>query len=317
MAFNGWRRILVSRLTITILIILLLFLLGEIIFPGFMSLAHVMSILRLSVFLGIVALGQTLVVLSGNEGIDISVGSVVSLGVVVSAYILGGENFNIPQALVLVPLMGFTIGLANGAGVSYLGIPPLVMTFAMGNVIEGLSLIITKGFPTGQAPSLLEVIGSGRLFGLVPYLVLLWVFFSVITVIVLRKSKWGNILYGVGTNSLAAELSGVVVRRFRMYIYAICGATSALAGLLLLSYTGTPYLNLGAPYVMPSIVAVAIGGTSLAGGKGNYSGTAIGCVALTTLNSILVAIQATEAIRQIVYGSLLLALIAVSERRGG
>jgi len=274
-----------------------------------------MSILRLSVFLGIVALGQTLVVLSGNEGIDISVGSVVSLGVVVSAYILGGQNFKIPQALVLVPLIGFAIGLANGVGVSYLSIPPLVMTFAMGNVIEGLSLILTKGFPTGQAPPLLEVIGSGRLFGLIPYLVLLWILFSGIAVVMLRKTKWGNVLYGVGTNSLAAELSGVMVKRFRMYVYAMCGATSALAGLLLLSYTGTPYLNLGAPYIMPSIVAVAIGGTSLAGGKGGYAGTAIGCIALTTLNSILVAIQATEAIRQIVYGSLLLALITVSERR--
>lgn len=308
------KKIILSQSFVSIAAVFLLFIFGEIIFPGFVSFSHIMAILRMSVFLGIVALGQTLVVISGGEGIDLSVGSVLSLGVVISAYILQGENIYIPLALVIVPLIGFTIGVVSGVGISYVGIPPLIMTIAMASVIEGVSLIVTKGFPTGSAPPLLETIGNGRIFN-IPYLIILWGFIIVIVSIILKRTKWGNILYGVGANSFTAELSGIHVKRFRIFTFGICGAISAFSGLLLLSYTGTPYLNLGVPYLMASIAAVAIGGVSLAGGSGNYLGTVIGCIVLTTLNSILVALQTTEAIRQIAYGSLLFLIIVAYTRR--
>jgi len=307
------KNVLTNRLFVAIVAVFLLFVFGEIIFPGFMSFTHIVSVLRLSVFLGIVALGQALVVISG--GIDLSVGSLLSLGVVISAYFLRGENINIPETLIIVPLIGFAIGLISGVGISYIGIPPLIMTLAMASVIEGISLIITKGFPTGNAPPLLETIGSGKIFN-IPYLILLWGVIITIVTLILKRTKWGYILYGVGANSLTAELSGISAKRFRMYIYGICGAISAFAGLLLLSYTGTPYLNLGAPYIMPSIAAVVIGGVSLAGGSGDYLGVATGCIFLTTLTSILVALQTTEAVRQIVYGSLILILVVAHARRG-
>jgi ribose transport system permease protein len=308
------KKIALPRSYIAIVAIFLLFILGEVILPGFLSFSHIMDILRMSVFLGIVALGQTLVVIAGNEGIDLSVGSVLSLGVVIAAYILQGQNRSIPIALVVVLLIGFVIGMVSGAGISYIGIPPLIMTLAMASVIEGVSLIVTKGFPTGAAPPLLETIGNGRIFG-IPYLIILWGMIILSISIVLTRTKWGNILYGVGSNSFTAELSGINVKRFRMYIYGIGGAISAFGGLLLLSYTGTPYLNLGAPYLMASIAAVAIGGISLAGGSGNYLGAVAGCIVLTTLNSILVALQTTEAIRRIVYGALLLLLIVAYTKR--
>ncbi|NPV53436.1 MAG: ABC transporter permease [Firmicutes bacterium] len=312
------RAVLLSRLSISILAILLLFVLGEVILPGFMSFSHVMSILRLSVFLGIVTLGQTLVVISGEEGIDLSVGSVVSLGVVISAYLLNGQDINIPKALIFVPAVGLGIGLLSGLAISYIQIPPIIMTLAMASVVEGTSLIITRGFPTGSAPRFLEIIGSGKVLN-VPYLILLWVLAILSMTFVLAKTRWGSILYGVGSNSLTAELSGVMVRRFRVFVYGACGAIACAAGLLVLSYTGTPYLNLGATYTMPSIAAVAIGGISLAGGSGNYIGAVTGCIILTTLNSILVALRTTEAVRQITFGLLLLILIIsyTSRRKGG
>jgi len=310
------KKIVLNRVFIAFVGIFLLFIFGEIIFPGFMSFTHIMSVLRMSVFLGIVALGQTIVVISGNEGIDLSVGSVLSLGVVISAYFLNGKNINIPAAIIIVTFIGFVIGTVSGAGISYIGIPPLIMTIAMGSVIEGLSLIVTKGFPTGNAPPLLETIGNDRIFN-IPYLILLWIVIIIVASVILKRTGWGNILYGVGANSLTAELSGINVKRFRIYVYGVCSAISAFDGLLLLSYTGTPYLNLGAPYVMASIAAIAIGGISLAGGSGNYLGTATGCIFLTTLNSILVALQTSEAGRQIAYGVLLLFLIVAYTRRKG
>ncbi len=311
-ALTRWA--LTDKLAVAAAAIIVLFVSGQIISPGFLSFNHLMSVLRLSVFLGIVALGQTLVVLAGGEGIDLSVGSVLSLGVVIASSLLEGRNAGIPAALAAAIAAGFAIGLVNGVGVSYAGIPPLIMTLAMASVVEGLSLIYTGGYPRGTAPKLLEALGNGRVAG-VPNVLLLWILVIALATLLLFRKRWGAVLFGVGANSIAAELSGINVKRFRMFVYGICGAICGFAGFLVLGYTGTPYLNLGAPYLMSSIAAVAIGGISLAGGSGSYVGAVIGCVLLTTLSSILVALQTTEAIRQIVYGSLLFILVIGYTRR--
>ena len=308
------RTLATNKLAFAVAAIIVLFVFGEIISPGFLSFNHLMSVLRLSVFLGIVALGQTLVVMSGGEGIDLSVGSVVSLGVVIASSILLGRDGNIVAALAAAIAAGFAIGMINGIGISYIGIPPLIMTLAMASVVEGLSLLYTKGYPTGTASKLLETVGNGRLIG-IPNVLLLWVLFIVVATLLLFRKRWGAILFGVGANSITAELSGINVKRFRMFVYGICGAISAFAGFMILGYTGTPYLNLGAPYLMSSIAAVAVGGISLAGGSGSYLGAVIGCILLTTLSSILVALQTTEAIRQIVYGGLLFVIVVAYTRR--
>jgi ribose transport system permease protein len=294
------RSLLSNKLTIAVGAIVALFVFGEIISPGFLSFNHIMSVLRLSVFLGIVALGQSLVVMAGGEGIDLSVGAVVSLGVVVASSFLMGKDANIPVAI--------------GVGISYIGIPPLIMTLAMSSVVEGLSLLYTHGYPSGTASPLLESTGNGRVIG-IPIVLLLWIVVIVAAMLLLFRKRWGAVLFGVGANSVTAELSGINVKRFRMFVYAISGAISAFAGLMILGYTGTPYLNLGAPYLMSSIAAVAVGGIALAGGSGSYVGAVIGCILLTTLTSILVALQTTEAVRQIVYGSLLFIIVIAYTRR--
>ena len=308
------RSIASNKLAVAVAAIVVLFVFGQVLSPGFLSGNHLMSVLRLSVFLGIVALGQALVVMSGGEGIDLSVGSVVSLGVVIASSLLQGRDANIPAALAAAIAAGFAIGIANGVGISYIGIPPLIMTLAMSSVVEGLSLLYTRGYPSGTASPLLETIGNGRVGG-VPNVLLMWVLVIVAATLVLFRKRWGAILFGVGANSITAELSGINVRRFRMLVYGICGAISAFAGFMILGYTGTPYLNLGAPYLMSSIAAVAVGGIALAGGSGSYLGAAIGCILLTTLNSILVALQTTEAVRQIVYGGLLFIIVIAYTRR--
>jgi ribose transport system permease protein len=204
--------------------------------------------------------------------------------------------------------------MINGAGISYVGIPPLIMTLAMASVVEGLSLIYTGGYPRGSAPPLLEALGNGRMLE-IPNILIFWAVVIIAATIILLRQRWGAVLFGVGANSITAELSGINVKRFRMFVYGICGAVSGLAGFFLLGYTGTPYLNLGAPYLMTSIAAVAIGGISLAGGSGSYVGAAIGCILLTTLSSILVALRTTESMRQIVYGSLIFIIVVTYTRR--
>ena len=308
------RALAANQLAIAVLAIVALFVFGEIIAPGFLSFGHLMSVLRLSVFLGIVALGQSLVVMAGGEGIDLSVGSVLSLGVCISSSLLLGKDANIPAALLAATAAGFAIGLVNGIGVSYVGIPPLIMTLAMASVVEGLSLIYTGGYPRGVAPPILEALGNGRILQ-IPNILILWIVVIIGATLVLFRKRWGAVLFGVGANSITAELSGINVKRFRMFVYGICGAIAGLAGFFVLGYVGTPYLNLGAPYLMTSIAAVASGGISLAGGAGSYLGAAIGCVLLTTLSSILVALKTTESVRQIVYGSLVFIIGVAYTRR--
>jgi ribose transport system permease protein len=308
------RSIASNQLAVAVAAVIAVFVFGEIISPGFLSFGHLMSVLRLSVFLGVVALGQTLVVMAGGEGIDLSVGAVVSFGVCVASSLLVGKDANIPMALLGAIAAGFAIGLVNGVGISYVGIPPLIMTLAMSSVVQGLSLIYTGGYPNGSAPPLLEALGNGRTLQ-IPNILLMWIVVIVAATLLLRRKRWGAVLFGVGANGIAAELSGIGVKRFRMFVYGIGGAISGFAGFLILGYTGTPYLNLGAPYLMTSIAAVAIGGISLAGGSGSYIGAAIGCILLTTLSSILVALNTTEAVRQIVYGSLVFIIVVAYTRR--
>ncbi len=308
------RSLLRNQLLVAVAAIVALFIFGELMSPGFLSFGHLMSVLRLSVFLGVVALGQALVVMAGGEGIDLSVGAVVSLAVCVASSLLLGKDGNIPVALLGAIAAGFAIGMVNGVGVSYIGIPPLIMTLAMASVVQGLSLIYTGGYPNGSAPPLLEALGNGRL-AQIPNILLMWIIVIVAATLLLFRKRWGAVLFGVGANGTAAELAGINVRRFRMFVYGVSGAISGFAGFLILGYTGTPYLNLGAPYLMTSIAAVAIGGISLAGGSGSYIGAAIGCILLTTLSSILVALNTTEAVRQIVYGSLVFIITVAYTRR--
>jgi len=305
------RRFFFARIFITLVITLLLLTFGEIIFPGFMSLYHIMDILKLSVFVGIVSLAQTIVVISGSDGIDLSVGSVLSIGAIIAASLLEERNEYLLYVIVIVGIIGFGIGIINGIGVSYVGIPPLVMTLAMASVIEGTSLIISRGFPSGIAPPLLQAIGNGKVFQ-IPYCLFLWVIIIGISLFVLNRTKWGSILYGIGENNLTAELSGIKTKRVRLFVYGVSSSICALCGIFLLGYTGTPYLNLGLQYVLPSVVAVVIGGISLSGGKGSYLGTVMGCIMLTTLTSILIALQTGEAMRQVVYGMVILLLLSAN-----
>jgi ribose transport system permease protein len=192
--------------------------------------------------------------------------------------------------------------------------PPLVMTMAMGSVIQGLTLIYTEGQPKGRTAELLQAIGTGRTLD-IPHILIAWIVIAAIAIILLSKTKWARLLYGIGENDLTARLSGARTKVIRMIIYGLSGAISALAGLFLLGYTGTAYLDIGSKYVMPSVAAVVIGGVSMEGGKGKYAGVIAGAIVLTTLSSILVSLNTGEGGRQIVYGMVLLILLAMYSKR--
>ena len=311
------KRIVTDRVIVAFVLVVLLFVIGEFIVPGFIAFRHVMTVLQASFFLGLISLGQTLVVISGKEGLDLSVGGMFVIGIVTSAAIVQGSDSNLPLAFIAVIATGFILGLVSGFGVSYLNIAPLIMTLAWGIALRGIALFTTKGVHYGKASPILETIGLGSVkislgntsVG-VPWVVIIWIIIIGLVHFLMTRARFGKVLYGIGANNRAAELSGIRTRFQRMLVYGYSGALSAIAGMIMLGYVGEPNINLGYTYVLPSAVAVIIGGISFGGGAGNYLGTVAGAIFLTTLESILVTLQLGEGGRQVVIGIVLLLLLA-------
>jgi ribose transport system permease protein len=299
-----------------------LMIIGGFLVPNFLTFKHIMTVIQASAFLGLITLGQTLVVISGKEGLDLSVGGIFVLGVVIAAAILRGDDANLPLALVAVVAAGFALGLVNGIGVSYLNISPLIMTLAWGTAASGIALFTTSGNHFGKASPLLETIGVGTLSMKIgpinvsiPWVVVIWILVIIVAQYVLRRTSVGKTLYGIGANNRAAALSGVRTKIFRMSVYGVSGILSAVTGMLMLGYVGQPNINLGSVYILPSVVAAVIGGISFAGGTGSYLGAVAGSIFLTTLDSILATLQLGEGGRQVTIGLVLLLLLFSYSRK--
>src|SRR5215213_3793136 len=292
----GVRQLRLNPIAIALILAVILFVVGGLVQPGFASYGQGMNILRLAAFLGIVAAGQTLVIISGGEGIDLSVGAVITLGAILVFRFGDGQNDQALLALAMALGVGLLIGATNGLGITLLGIPPLVMTLGMAGVVQGMILVITGGrIEGGAAPALTNLVSGSLIFG-IPGVVLLWLLLGGAMWLVLQRTAYGRRLFAVGTNRVSAMLA-------------------ALGGIVLLGYTEQVFLNLGDPYTLPSVAAVVVGGTLLAGGVGSYFGTMAGALVLTLLTSLLTALDLPESARLIVYGVTLLLLLSLYGRQ--
>lgn len=301
-------------IVIALLLIFGLLFVGNIISPGFASFAQIIRLLIVASLLGIVAAGQNLVILGGNEGIDLSVGGVVSIAALFAGNIMDGTNMGIMPALLAILLLGGLFGLLNGIGVTFLQIPPLVMTLGMLGVLQGLLVVVRNGVPSGKAAPLLVEFATKPLFGTVPGILWLWLAIGLGLYYMHKHTIFGARIYAIGSNDNAAFMTGVPVKLIRISLYIFSGMFAALAGFCLLGYSGSSFSNVGEQYILPSIIAVVFGGTSLAGGKGSYTGTAVGAILLIILQSILITINIGESGRQMIFGVTLLILMALYGR---
>ena len=309
------KALLKNPLALAVIAILLLLAAGELLSPGFASPRQIVTQLTIAALLGTVAAGQNLVILSGHEGIDLSVGGIISFGAFLAGNIMQQSDANIAAALIAVLASTCLIGLANGVGVTVLRIPPLVMTLGMLGVVNGLLVLLTRGIPSGRAaPLLVHVVTTSALLGL-PGIVFIWCAIGVVLALMLRRTTFGLNIYAIGANETAAALAGVPVRLTRIGAFALSGLFSGVTGILLLGYTGNVFVGAGDQYMLPSIIAVVIGGTSLAGGSGGYTGTMAGAVFLVVLQSILTTLSIPPFGRQIIYGAVLLALMLMYGRQ--
>jgi ribose transport system permease protein len=273
-----------------------------------------LNILRLASFIAIIGAGQTLVIISGSEGIDLSAGSVVTVGAMMTYVFINGDNSLIIPVLILVLLMGAFVGLVNGLGVMYLKISPFVMTLGMAGVVQGALILWTKGYYDGRvAPIMTRIIARNLIWG-IPGMIFVWIIIGILITVLLERTRFGKQLFAIGVNRLTARLSGVRVTKMVVLTYVLAGAMAAFSGFLLVSYTQNAGPNLGNQYLFPSIIAVAIGGTQMSGGKGSYFGTIAGAIVIQLITSLLTTMQLPQALQQIIFGSLLLGILVIYGR---
>jgi ribose transport system permease protein len=269
------------------------------------------AILRYAAPLAIMAGGQTLVMLTA--GIDLSVGATATA----AAYVMAGQASHGTVSAILYGLaVGLVVGVVNGVGVGVFKVQPLIMTLGIAGVITGLLTVRAAVNRTaGQdVPPFVRKVGGESLVGFVPNSLLLWIAVSAILLLVLRRSGYGRMLYAYGDNPMAMRLAGLRAWQLLIATYALCGVLAAIAGMLLAGLLNAADLGLADSFLLPSVAAVVLGGTSLFGGVGTYSGTIMGALILTVLDSLLTLVNADDSVRQILYGMIILALAALYAR---
>ena len=309
---SGFVSLLRTRTIVALILLLLALVAGiQLARPGTVNAIWISNMMLFAAPLGIVAAGQTLVMLTG--GIDLSVASVATA----SAYLMATHSgLGVALAILYGLGVGFVVGLINGTGVALLRVQPLVMTLGTGLMTEGM-LVVYSQKKIGEAPRVpqfIEDLGAGKFLGGIPNDLIVWVPIAIILIFVLRRTGFGRLLYAIGDNSQACTLAGIRVWRILLLNYVTCGILAAVAGLIIVGGTDSAELRLAEVYLLPSVAAVIIGGTSIFGGRGGYSGTIVGALILTVLNSILTLLDVPESVRQILYGAIILLLAAAYTR---
>lgn len=279
--------------------------------PSFGGWDQAKAILVLSSFVVVVAFGQQMVILTG--GLDLSIASVMTIGGVLAFAWIGGSSVALIWGVPLILLLTAGIGALNGVGVVMLSVPPFIMTLAMGIIVYGAALGITGGTPRGQASPMLSALFTSSALG-VPLVIYVMTALAVLGSVLQTGTGFGRRLYAVGTNPAAAYIAGLPVRRITFLTYAISGASAGLAGILMVGYAGGATLTMGQSYLLPSVAAAVVGGTSILGGSGLYLGAVGGALLLTTFSTVISSLGIAEGWRTVIYGFvILLALLLLRE----
>jgi ribose transport system permease protein len=265
--------------------------------------------IRAAIPLAIIAGAQTITMLTG--GIDLSVSATASMAGFVAASLYtpaGGPWLGIAIAIAFAVL----IGVVNGIGVGVFRVHPLIMTLGMGLVILGAAnawQLLTVRTSTGVPPEL-RWIGSTITFEFVPASLIIFLPLAIVLILGLNRTGYGRLLYAVGDNPTAARLSGVRSWQVLLLLYVFAAVLAAIGGFLISGLNNVASVTLANPYLLPSVAAAVIGGTSILGGRGGYSGTIVGAMILTVVTSLLSSLGYPEAVRQILFGAIIILVAA-------
>jgi ribose transport system permease protein len=320
MAERGVLLTLIGRQTAVVFFVLVaIFVTFSLLDPdAFFSVTNVRNMTIDASILLVVAVGMTFVIIT--SGIDLSVGAVVVFSSVVSAKLmesLGGNSWGVAIAgLGLALVAGFGWGVVNGVLVAFARIPPLIVTLGTLGMASGSALLISEGVNVRTVPLVMSVdLGIGRLFGQIPYLVLIALVITIAAGLALALTRFGRYTYAIGSNEEAVRRAGVDVGRHLVKVYALAGVLAGLAGWLSLARFATTQIGGFDTLNLQAIAAVVIGGTSLFGGIGTIFGTAVGVFIPTVLQNGFVILRVQPFWQQVAVGAVLIAAVYVDQLR--
>jgi ribose transport system permease protein len=308
----AWRALFRDRPVLPLLALLgllvILFELG----PSSVSPAWAGGVFRAAVPLAILAGCQTLAMLTG--GIDLSVGAIASAAAFLVATLVG--DLGLPVAILIALIAASLVGLVNGIGVGVFRVHPLIMTLGMSLVVLGLANVWqVQRVQTGAGvPPELRSVGSNLFLTVIPYSLIVFVPVALLILLGLRRTGYGRLLYAIGDNPIAARLSGARAWQVIIVLYVISAVLAGIAGFLIAGLTNVVSVTLADSYVLPSVAAAVIGGTSILGGRGGFGGTIVGALILTVITSLLSSLGYPEAVRQILFGAIIVAVAAAYTR---
>jgi ribose transport system permease protein len=292
-------------------LILVLGVYASLLSPNFLTERNIFNVLRTAAFLGTVAIGETLVIISG--GIDLSAGSVIKLAVLMSAILMNGKPENIAIAVAATLAMGAVVGLINGLLITKARIAPFIVTLGAYSILRGVSYTVTTK-PVGRAaPGFLHLYDLK--LGQVPLLAIFLGLLIGAGIFVLRRTAFGRHLYAVGGNEQVARLSGIRVDRVKIGAYMLCSTLAALTGLLYLARSGVGDPVVGEGAELQAITAVILGGTSLFGGQGGLVGTLGGVLLMGLTNNVLVLLNVSSWYQELIQGLIIVGAVALYKQK--
>lgn len=278
--------------------------------PVFVSSQNLLNVLDQVSIIGIIALGMTLVILTG--GIDLSVGSIVAFtGFILAKSLVSG--FGLPVSILLCLVTGVGLGSINGFFVSYGKLPSFIVTLGLMSAARGATLYLADGRSISGLPDGLNGLASSSLLR-IPVPALMFVLFSILLAVFTKFTYWGKFIYAVGGNERAAWLSGIRIQRYKMFVYVITGFLCAVSSLVLVGKLNSAQSQAGNMYELNAIAAVVIGGTSLSGGKGSISGTVFGVLVLGVLQNGFSILNVSTYYQLILLGVIIIAAVYLDKK---
>ncbi|CTQ55626.1 Ribose transport system permease protein RbsC [Roseibium album] len=276
----------------------------------FLTQQNLTNVFRQVAMLGIATVGMTLVVLTG--GIDLSVGSTIALVGVVVAIAMTALGLDIYSAGALGLVVGATVGLINGTAVAIFSIPPLIATLAMLTAVRGVAYILTGGLPVYGFPKEFSYLGRGMV-GYVPVPVTIMFAVIIIGWLILNRTRYGRFIYAIGGNLEAARLSGIPVKFNLIITYVIAGVFSAIAGIIMLSRLNSAQPNVATGFEMDVITAVVLGGISISGGEGRFTGVVFGIFVIGVLSNGMILLNVQDYWQLVIKGMVLMLAVGLDQ----
>lgn len=289
------------------LTLVILLIISALITPNMFEKETLAVMFRQCAQLGIIAIGQTLVMLVA--GLDLSIGGVIVMTSMVVAEVSNGRNEMIPFAILIALIIGMLIGLANGLLITKRKVPPLVATLVMLFLVLGVQQAYTRGVPSGFVPEALGLVNKSWGFLSIP--LLLWIILNGLFLIILRRTSYGRRIYAVGSNPEAARLNGIPVNFIKISVYVLGSGLAVISGVILTGYVGYVDRFIATGLDLDSIAAAVVGGTSFFGGKGQLMGTIAGVMIIQILSTMVVLIGLDIETQFIIKGLVILAAVSL------